>query len=85
MNRRDFSTLTGATLGSLLTQKLWAEQARSAPAHLFYVALLADPHIIDSYYVRGSENGAEDNESILLTTPRLIAARDLINSLHPAD
>lgn len=50
----------------------------------FYFALLADTHIIDNFYVKGSENGVEDNESILVTTPRLIAARDLINSLNPA-
>ncbi len=83
MNRREFSTLAGTTLGSLLTRKLWSEQAREASPHLFYIALVADPHIIDQYYVPGSENGLEDNQSILVTTPRLIAARDLINSLHP--
>ncbi len=36
------------------------------------------------FYVKGSENGVEDNETILVTTPRLTAARDLINSLNPA-
>jgi predicted MPP superfamily phosphohydrolase len=85
MNRREFAALGGASLGSLLTRKLWAEQARaSASPHKFYFALVADCHIIDDFYVKGSENGVEDNESILVTTPRLIAARDLINSLHPA-
>ena len=85
MDRRQFATLAGASLGSLLTQKLWAEQARAATsAHKFYIALVADTHIIDSYYVKGSENGVEDNESILVTTPRLVSARDLINSLNPA-
>ena len=85
MDRRQFGTLAGASLGSLLTQKLWAEQARAATsAHKFYIALVADTHIIDSYYVKGSENGVEDNESILVTTPRLVSARDLINSLNPA-
>jgi hypothetical protein len=85
INRRQFNTLASASLGRLLTRKLWAEQARAtASAHTFYFALVADTHIIDSYYVKGSENSVEDNESILLTTPRLIAARDLINSLSPA-
>jgi predicted MPP superfamily phosphohydrolase len=85
MNRRQFATLTGASLGSLLTRKLWAEQARAAASpHTFYFALVADTHIIDDFYVKGSENGVEDNESILLTTPRLTSARDLINSLNPA-
>jgi hypothetical protein len=85
MDRRQFTTLAGASLGSLLTRRLWAEQARAtASPDKFYFALVADTHIIDDFYVKGSENGLEDNESILLTTPRLISARDLINSLHPA-
>ena len=85
MNRRQFTTLAGASLGSLLTRKLWAEQAAAtASSGKFYFALIADTHIIDYYYVKGSENGVEDNESILVTTPRLISARDLINSLNPA-
>jgi predicted MPP superfamily phosphohydrolase len=85
MNRRQFTTLAGASLGSLLTRKLWAEQAAvTASSGKFYFALIADTHIIDNYYVKGSENGVEDNESILVTTPRLISARDLINSLNPA-
>jgi UDP-2,3-diacylglucosamine pyrophosphatase LpxH len=84
LNRRHFNTLAGASLGSLLTRNLWAEQARRAKSpHVFYIALIADTHIIDEFYVKGSENGVEDNESILVTTPRLIAARDLINSLDP--
>ena len=85
LNRRQFNSLASASLGSLLIQKLWAEQAAAkASPYTFYFALVADTHIIDDFYVKGSENGVEDNESILLTTPRLIAARDLINSLRPA-
>jgi hypothetical protein len=85
INRREFSALGAGSLGSLLTQKLWSEQARPAASpDKFYFALVADSHIIDTFYVKGSENGVEDNESILVTTPRLIAARDLINSLRPA-
>ncbi len=86
LNRRQFGNLAAsASLGSLLTQKLWAEQARAtASPDKFYFALVADSHIIDDFYVKGSENGVEDNESILVTTPRLINARDLINSLSPA-
>ena len=85
MNRRQFTTLGTASLASLLTRRLWAEQARaSASPDKFYFALVADCHIIDDFYVKGSENGVEDNESILVTTPRLISARDLINSLSPA-
>jgi hypothetical protein len=84
MDRRQFNTLTTASLGSLLTHKLWADQVHSRPISKFYIALVADTHIIDDFYVKGSENGVEDNESILVTTPRLINARDLINSLSPA-
>jgi hypothetical protein len=84
-DRRQFTALGAASLGNLLTRKLWAEQARAtASPDKFYFALVADTHIIDNFYVKGSENGVEDNESILLTTPRFISARDLINSLNPA-
>jgi hypothetical protein len=85
MDRRQFTTLGAASLGNLLTRRLWAEQVRaSASPTKFYFALVADTHIIDNFYVKGSENGVEDNESILVTTARLTSARDLINSLDPA-
>ncbi|AFL89528.1 hypothetical protein Terro_3311 [Terriglobus roseus DSM 18391] len=85
LNRRQFTGIATASLGSLLTRKLWAEQVRAtASPDKFYIALVADCHIIDDYYVKGSENGVEDNESILVTTPRLESARDVINSLSPA-
>jgi len=81
-DRRQFTALGAASLGNLLTRRLWAEQARAtASPDKFYFALVADTHIIDNFYVKGSENGVEDNESILLTTPRYTSARDLINSL----
>ncbi len=85
MDRRQFNMLASASLGSMLTRKLWAERAvATAASGKFYFALVADTHIIDDFYVKGSENGVEDNTSILVTTPRLTAARDLINSLNPA-
>ena len=85
MDRRQFNSLAAASVGGLLTSKLWAERTRAtASPDKFYFALIADTHIIDNFYVKGSENGVEDNESILLTTPRLTSARDLINSLSPA-
>lgn len=83
MNRRQFTALTAAALGNTLTRRIWAEQVVPASSpHKFWFALVADTHIIDRFYVKGSENGVEDNESILLTTPRFTAARDLINSLQ---
>jgi hypothetical protein len=84
LTRRSFATLTAAAVTTSLTRSLWArEVAAHEGGRRFYIALIADPHIIDDFYVKGSENGVEDNESILVTTPRLIAARDLINSLSP--
>jgi len=85
LTRRRFGVLTAAALTADLTRSLWArEVAVQSGGGRFYIALIADTHIIDDFYVKGSENGVEDNESILVTTPRLIAARDLINSLSPA-
>ncbi len=85
VTRRTFGALTAAALTSSLTRSLWAREVAARPAgRRFYIALIADTHIIDDFYVKGSENGVEDNESILVTTPRLTAARDLINSLSPA-
>ena len=84
LTRRSFGVLTAAALTDNLTRSLWArEVAPHSNGRRFYIALIADTHIIDGFYVKGSENGVEDNESILLTTPRLIAARDFINSLSP--
>ena len=84
LTRRTFGTLTAAALTASLTRSIWAREAvPQVSGHRFYIALIADTHIIDDFYIKGSENGIEDNESILLTTPRLIAARDFINSLSP--
>lgn len=85
LTRRRFGALTTATLVSSLTRSLWAREVATHPlGNRFYIALVADSHIIDDFYVKGSENGVEDNESILVTTPRLTAARDFINSLTPS-
>ncbi len=84
MTRRRFGSLSAATAAATLTRSLWAREVSSANSdRFFYIALVADTHIIDNFYVKGSENGVEDNESILHTTPRFTSARDLINSLHP--
>jgi 3',5'-cyclic-AMP phosphodiesterase len=85
LTRRRFGVFTAAALTADLTRSLWArEVAAQSRGGRFYIALIADSHIIDEFYVKGSENGVEDNESILVTTPRLTAARDFINSLSPA-
>ncbi|MDE3196513.1 MAG: metallophosphoesterase [Acidobacteriota bacterium] len=48
----------------------------------FHFALIADTHIIDSYY-KGPESNPEDTESMFRTAERLESARALINSLRP--
>jgi UDP-2,3-diacylglucosamine pyrophosphatase LpxH len=84
-SRRQFNSVAAAAFAANLTRSLWAREVPVDPTgRKFYIALVADTHIIDSFYVKGSENGAEDNESILHTTERLTIARDLVNSLTPA-
>jgi predicted MPP superfamily phosphohydrolase len=83
-SRRQFNQIAAATLAAELTRSLWAQKVTADPTgRKFHVALIADTHIIDSFYVKGSENGVEDNESILHTTERLTIARDMINALQP--
>jgi hypothetical protein len=48
----------------------------------FYFAIIADSHIIDSYY-KGPESNKEDTESMFKTEERLVSVRGLINSLEP--
>jgi Predicted phosphohydrolases len=85
ISRRQFNSIAAATMAANLTRSLWAREVAADPSgNKFYFALIADTHIIDSFYVKGSENGVEDNESILRTTERLTITRDLINSLSPA-
>jgi UDP-2,3-diacylglucosamine pyrophosphatase LpxH len=83
IDRRQFNSLALTSLGATLTRNLWASEARVAPSpRYFYFAVIADTHIVDSFY-KGPENGPEDTESIFHTSERLAAARDLINSLTP--
>jgi hypothetical protein len=50
INRRQFNSLAAASLGSLLTPELWAEQARAtASPDKFYFALVADSHMIADF------------------------------------
>ena len=64
LTRRSFAALTAAAVTTGLTRSLWArEVAAHAGSRRFYIALIADSHIIDDFYVKGSENGVEDNES----------------------
>ena len=75
------ATAAGGALSSL--SGLAEEPVTAQPSFRF--AVVADTHIIDEFYVPGSENGFEDNDSILHTKDRLIAARETINAAHPVD
>jgi hypothetical protein len=73
-----------ASLGGLMTRKLWSEQVgASASPGKFYFAVVADTHIIDDFY-HGHESNDIDTSTLYQTTPRLTSARDLINSLNPS-
>jgi hypothetical protein len=88
LNRRQFGKLgiqsAGATaVAGLLSQRIWAEPARAAASpESFYFANIADTHIIDEFYVKGSENGVEDNTTILQTTDHLTFTRSVINAIQ---
>jgi hypothetical protein len=79
IDRNQFLRIAGAGAASLAIRPF----ASAAPdASKFYFAIIADTHIIDSYY-KGPESNREDTESMFKTSERLIAARDLIDSLQP--
>lgn len=80
ITRNRFLKLSGAGCASLLIPSF---SSASPDSSKFYFAIIADTHIIDSYY-QGPENNPEDTESILKTTERLVSARSLINSLQPS-
>lgn len=85
ISRRQFGSMAAAICAAGTASPLWARsKAVGAGGSKFRIALVADTHIIDGFYVKGSENGQEDNESILHTSDRLTAARDAINALQPA-
>ena len=79
LNRRRFIQASGG----LLTLPSFLEARALADASKFYVAIIADTHIIDEFY-RGPESNPEDTESMFKARERLIAARDTINALQPA-
>jgi predicted MPP superfamily phosphohydrolase len=84
LNRRTFTSLGLSTAAAAAaTTRLWAESAKPASnGRHFYIAVIADSHIIDSDY-HGQEETPEDTESLYHTATRLTAARDFINSLGP--
>lgn len=89
ITRRRFAQLSAASLGAAVTPfSLSAEQAAAPSAAgngRFHFAVVSDSHVIDRFYKPGSENGVEDNESILKANERLQIARDTINKIRFAD
>jgi len=79
ITRNQFLRIAGAGGASLAISPF--ASAAPDPAK-FYFALIADTHIIDSFY-KGPESNPEDTESIFKTTERLESARRVINSLQP--
>jgi Calcineurin-like phosphoesterase len=83
ITRRNFNTLGAASLGAALTPS-WLP-AIAAIEKPFHFAIVSDSHVIDPFYKPGSENGFEDNDSILKANDRLVVARDTINSIRFTD
>jgi hypothetical protein len=82
LNRRQFAALGATSLGVALTPSFLPTPAEAAMAGGYHFAVIADTHIIDDYYIKGSENGVEDNTTILQTTDHLLATRSVINSIR---
>ncbi len=83
MSRRSFNALSAASLGAALAPS-WLPSA-AEESKPFHFAVVSDPHVIDKFYKPGSENGIEDNESILKANDRLVMARDTINGIRFKD
>ena len=80
VTRHDFLRIGGAAAASLVVRPF---SLAAAGNDRFYVALIADTHVIDSYY-KGPEGNAEDTESLFKAPGRFKAVRDVINGLQPA-
>ncbi|HEY9138834.1 MAG TPA: metallophosphoesterase, partial [Terriglobus sp.] len=80
MTRRSFNALSAASLGAALVPS-WLSSAAEEEKP-FHFAVVSDSHVIDKFYKPGSENGVEDNESILKANDHLVMARDTINGVR---
>lgn len=85
MNRRQFAAMGATSLGVALTPAFRPAIAETGPTGAYLFAVIADTHIIDDFYVKGSENGVEDNTTILQTTKHLVATRGVINAIKLPD
>lgn len=79
MNRREWLFAAGGASVATAGPALLGAEPNSGK---FYFAVIADTHIIDSFY-KGPENSPEDTESIFKTTERLKSARDFLSGLQP--
>ena len=66
------------TAAGLVVPPFWQSSSDS-----FRIAVIADTHVIDDLYI-GPESNPEDTESIRLTSDRLAAARQVINTVSPS-
>lgn len=80
MSRRSFNALSAASMGAALVPS-WLPSAAEEEKP-FHFAVVSDSHVIDKFYKPGSENGVEDNESILKANDHLVMARDTINGVR---
>lgn len=81
ISRRSLVTLP--TIAPVISIAEAAAFAPAAATDTWRFGVIADTHIIDPFY-KGPEGSPEDTESIFLTSKRLIATRDHLNSLRPA-
>lgn len=81
MDRRRLLTGTAALAGYSALRA----QVPAGGSGAFLFAVVSDTHVIDGFYKPGSENGVEDNASILHANERLLTARETIRAIRLAD
>ena len=81
-SRREMLRYAGAATGLGLLGCGDGDEPAASAADTFDVVVLADTHIIDSFY-EGPQGNAEDTASIFHTSERLEAARLQIHAIRP--
>lgn len=85
LSRRSFLHTGAAVAGGSLVSSALPVGAVVPGQGRYLFAVIADSHVIDRFYVPGSENGFEDNDSILRANERLVQVRDTINAIQLTD
>src|SRR5438552_936110 len=80
IDRHEFLRMVSGTAAAMMLRPF--RLAAGGP-DVFYVALVADPHLIDRYY-RGPEATEEDTASLAAAADRLTKAAHTINRLSPS-